>query len=547
VTLIDHAPAAAKTATTAKREAASNSSANARALAETQPQLLIAPVAAGLTWIYARDGALTAQDEHGGWWSGCSVPAAAARAMLKAMDVRGSTGCFLNPPHAAALRVAMDALRPEQALIAIIPDDAALAVLLSCESFADDVTAGRIWFAAGPQWASQLDEILTIHPGLPTPAQFVRLLDGIEEPIADALVSPAQRVFSDHASRRLSRIAHLRDAPRAKQRGGGCVIAPSVFRLWDDAGHVLGRLAGEMGWQRFDPDVPTTASPLALAECIASADVVLAANTGRADVQNVAPSDVAWVTWLTGARIPAFDAAAGPRDLLLLADPRSRDAAAAAGWPADRVHAAAWPPATCCEPAAPAGALTLIADVRRLDPPRRVIDLSSHRLLWEHMREELAADPFLAAPCVNAYLDARLSRFAIAELDRRLFIEELIMPACVRGVARMLADERVGLRVFGAGWDLEEKLTSCWRGPIRSRQAFDDAVSRARALVHPWPRAGAHPIDAVGRPVIRALAGRAHMLRSAAAVGSGSNLPQPLRTGPPLSAALLRTLVDHTS
>jgi hypothetical protein len=516
-----------------------------RALAEHQPHLAVPNTPDDVTWTYARDGSLTARDGGGRWWSGCSVPAEAARAMLKSLDVRGTTACFLAPFHAAAIRVALGTLRPEQAIIAIVPDDAALAVILACDDFSGDLADQRLWFASGGQWTTQLDDLLTTHPGLPTPTQFVRLLDGIEEPAADALVSPAQQVFSDHAARRAARIARLRETSGGADREGGCVVAPSLFRLWDDAGAALARVAEELGWARFDPDVPATASPLALAERVAGAAALLTANTARADLPNVVSCDVAWITWVTNGRVPAFDAAAGPRDALLVTDPRWRDAAIGAGWPVDRVQTAAWPTEPAPAREAASGGVALIADVRPLDPPRQVVDLSSHRLLWELIRDELRADPFLATPSVTAYLDARLTRFAIApdSLDHRLFVEALIVPAFVRGVARVLADERLRLRVYGAGWETENKLTSCWRGPIKSRAALADAVGGARALVHVWPSKFAHPIEAIDRPVLRANTGRVALLRGAQAVLCGVVPPTHCRDVPALAAQLVRELI----
>jgi hypothetical protein len=97
--------------------------------------------------------------------------------------------------------------------------------------------------------------------------------------------------------------------------------------------------------------------------------------------------------------------------------------------------------------------------------------------------------------------------------------------------------------VYGTGWEAEEELASCWRGPVTSRGAWTDAIAHAQALVHPWPTKSAHPIDAAGRPVLRATAGRPHLVRSAESVLSGVSLSVPMSNIPVLSAELVRRVL----
>src|SRR5688500_16234759 len=145
------APPSLATAAPVAREAdvlaSANWRANVEALAVTQPGLIdrLAP-SADMTWCFGRDGALTAQDATGAWWAGCSVPAAAAKAMLKSFGGSGTVACFLRPPSAAALRVALDRLRANQAIVAIVPDASSACVILHCENVAADVRDYRLWF-----------------------------------------------------------------------------------------------------------------------------------------------------------------------------------------------------------------------------------------------------------------------------------------------------------------------------------------------------------------------------------------------------------------
>src|SRR5688572_33263261 len=113
---------AAPTISQADAEALANWRTNVSALRATQPALAdrLDAVATHVTWTYGRDGWLTAQDPTGAWWAGCSVPDAAAKAMLRTMGTTGTVTCFLRPPTAAAVRVALEKLRGNQAVLAIV-------------------------------------------------------------------------------------------------------------------------------------------------------------------------------------------------------------------------------------------------------------------------------------------------------------------------------------------------------------------------------------------------------------------------------------------
>jgi hypothetical protein len=523
--------------------AARNWAANLRALAARQPVVvgLVQTVAPGVSWAIARDGALTALDGGPGrWWGGCSVPRAASATLLRSLDVRGTIACFLAPAHAAAIRVVLDALEPTQAVLALVPDARTLAVVLRAEDLSRDVAASRLWFAAGPRWEAMLDEVLADQAGLPIPTQFIRVPDGTEAQ-ADALVGPAQRVFSDHTARRAARVARVRDGHAVAARTHrACVVAPQHFRLWDDAGDVLARAADALGWPRFDPDDPASAAPLALAEAVAGCDAVVTANTARADLPNVVARDVPWVTWLTAPRIPAFKCA-GPRDVLLVAYPAWRALASSAGWPARRVHVAAWPSAEGVGPAGAAG-LTIIANVPSLEPPRQVVEFSSHRLLWELIRDELLRDPFALAGPVPDYLSTRAARVGVAAdtLDRRRFIDDLIAPAYARGLAAALVASGLPVHVFGTGWSELSEFATRAGGAVRDRDALLAAVRSGTALVHVWPGADAHPVARYGRAVVRARSSREAFLGNARASLDG---PAPTPTEPPLSAGLLAAVL----
>ena len=158
------------------------------------------------------------------------------------------------------------------------------------------------------------------------------------------------------------------------------------------------------------------------------------ANLGRADLPVLLPADVPWLTWVTLPRVPRFTTA-GPRNKLLLVDPNWRALAAEGGWPAGRVEIADWPDLQAVwagqestpgllnhasdraygrsrsdasdfarpesdkiDPASDAGAfLGIIADWSPPEPPERLVDYSSHLLLWNSIRQVLEQDPLLLA------------------------------------------------------------------------------------------------------------------------------------------------------
>ncbi len=474
------------------------------------------------TPVFARDGSLTMLGGDGHWWSGCSLPTRAARTVLKTLEVKGTVACFLAPPHAGYVRVALDMAAPHQAMLLVVPDVRDAAVMLRCEDFSADVAAHRLWLACGDDWAAEMARLFAEQPGLPTPTQFVRLPAAAAE-VIDPLIAASQKVFADVLGRRAMEVRSLRESwrPRRGSARKVCVVVGSQFRLWDDAGIVLAEqlVQGDphaplsrVDWHRLDPDDPATASPLALASGAAACDALVTANFSRADAPDLLPHGMPWVTWVTtAARLPAAGAA-GPNDALLVADARLRDDALRLGWPGGRVAVAAWPaltPASTSTSPAAAKALSLIAATRPLDPPKHVEEFSSHRLLWATIRDALHDDPFAPGGDAGEYLTAQLRRYEVPPegLDRAAFIDGLIVPACVQAVARLLIREAVPLRLFGNGWAEVEEFAPYAAGAVADRAALRGIVAGSAGLVHAWPSHEAHPLDTAGRPVVRS-AGR---------------------------------------
>ena len=495
------APPLESSSTLAQRQAVGNCSANVAAMPSSQSDLDNSlPASRDLSFIFGRDGSLTAMDGAGNWWQGCSLPMRAAQAILKTLDSRGRVSCFLAPPHAAQIRVALDTLRADQAMIVLSPDAQTLAVMLRCEDFSADILAHRLFFASGKCWKDELARIFESQPGLPTPEQFIRGA-AADHSETDALIPIAQSVFAEVTTRRVEQIAAMRESWPAQHRPSPriCLVAPSGFHLWDDGGHVLAETFVETDGRceivRFDNDDPTSAAPLALAETCRDCDAIVSVNLSRADLSEVLPREMPWITWLVREQIPSVDGA-GPRDGLLVADARWRSEAIAKGWAAERVEIAGWPASPIPATIQRAGFLALMADTRSLGAPAHVVDLSSQHLLWDAIATEIASDPFVVTPDTEKYLRRRQREMQIPDegFDRAMFLELLVTPAFQQSVARLMLREQLPIRVFGAGWKEIDEFSAIAAGELRSRAEMSKIIGWADALIYAWPIPGRIPL-----------------------------------------------------
>ena len=495
--------------TAASAQAIRNWAANVEALAVSQSSVIDAVGSSkpSVTWVFGRDGFLTAHDPGGQWWAGCSLPKRAGLTLLKKLSIHGVVGGLLAPSHAGQVAAALEKLSPQQAAIVIQPDIESMRVMLRCCDFSQAIGHGRLWFAIGGDWAGMLGEIFAAQPGLPTPSQFIRTLATSEELIQE-IIPVAEGVFRKSNEGRAARIAQLQfplpltlspGVPGARETDTRILlVAGSHFRLWDDAGAAL---LSTGGGHTLDPDDPSQASALGLALAAVDCEAVVIPHRSRADLREVLPHSMPVISWIVQPRIPAFDAEY-PRDALLLADEAWLPLAQAAGWPADRLRLAGWPGIDL--PPASEKCLAMIADTFSLETPVTALESSSHHVLWEMIRADLAADPFALGTDVIGFIHRRMAKLGISEegFDRSLFIDKLIVPAYQQGLARLLLDAGLPLKLFGDGWDELPRLRSLWQGPVVSREQFQGAVRGASALVYAWPMRYSHEIDAMNRPVL---------------------------------------------
>jgi hypothetical protein len=491
--------------TSADRLAARNWLANSTAIAVSQPQLAqrLQSINLPLTWTFGRDGYLTAQDNESNWLTGCSVPLAAGQRMFRHLEVTGVVGCFLRPEHAGQLRAAFEKISRKQAIIAVTPDINDLAAILRCDDFSPEIRAGRLYFVAGEDWPTQLENLFREHPGLPTPQQFIRtpLLEEFELNNDSALAQP---VIAAENTRRSDQISKLLESETPAKNAHVLVVAGSQFNLANLAGITLQRvLADDNVFVSLDADDPNSASALSLAIAASQSSAVIAADVFRCDSPNIVSPRIPWITWVTNGRIPAPDSAA-EHDSILLADPTWQTDAIQAGWPKDRISIASWPEIFHQTQTPPGSLLGFFADTCELEPPAKINGFSSHLLLWEMIREELLDDCKKLGHDPEHFLKSRMAQLNIREagFDRQVFAEQLILPAYQQGLAQALVRAGKEIVFFGEGWDQLAEFKKYSRGPIRSFSELTEAIQRCGMIVNPSPLPHAQPAHAFGLPVL---------------------------------------------
>jgi hypothetical protein len=353
-------------------------------------------------------------------------------------------------------------------------------------------------------WEAELEKIFEENPGLPTPSTFIRLPTH-EDATIEQLVSKAQDVFAAEGTRRAGAIRAIRSRACSLDcaKASPAIVAPTLFRLWDDAPAALAKLFPPDA-KRIDTDDPASASPLGLASAVQGCGALVTADFARADAPHLLPDDLPWITWVTSPRIPAYFPSAS-RDALLLAEPSWREKALVQGWPNERLALATWPARDRRTPLPAQPVAALIADTKPLTPPQRLDDYSSHRLLWEQIAAELTGNPFAALDDPHGYLTSRRQRASIDEqgFDHRLFLVDLITPAVAQGIVTILLKNGIPPGLHGKGWAEIETFSRAASGAITSREELVAAVDAATLLIDPRPLPGPHPMHAMGRAVLR--------------------------------------------
>ncbi len=513
--------------TEAGQAAERNFAVNIGALAATQPQAgwtdLDRPRM--LEWVFGRDGQLTARTAEGRWWAGCSMPTRVASGQLDQLRHDAAVVAMACPPHAAHVSALLWHLHDAQAALVVVPRTSDAAVILSCEDFSEAISSGRLFLLVGESWPRAFLAVLADNPGLPPPAQVIRVTlseDDAQLARVGEVTQELQRLAVQVTQERRRQIEAIKGAWHAGapiDRRGICVVGPGGFRLWRDTGRVLGSLFGpdarETGARQVDvrrvrTDRATELSPLAMIHAAHRADAVVAADLFRADSPELLPDFVPWITWATTDRVPAFSTATA-YDGLIAASPQVYQAALAVGWPAMRIRQAGWP--TVDLPAAPAGPLLLLCDTAPTPVPEQIASFSSLVWLWEAIGQELRQTPSAMDVGIERYLAERLAKLDLPaeRLPKDLFVQRLIVPAYAQGVALKLLRLGVPVTIRGAGWleldacvpeDFAGKLAEAAGPRVQNAAEFNRLLAEASALVDCWPADWPHTARTCGRALL---------------------------------------------
>lgn len=484
--------------------AQSNWRGNLAELARVQPLLVqqVYELSPMVEWVFARDGALTCLDSSRRWFGGCSVPNRTAKSLLRKLELTGQTGCFLAPAHAEQLAVALDHLSPNQAVIAAFTSAGELWTALHCRNFADAIAVHRLWFLAGDDWAAQMESLLRDWPGLNPPTQLIRT-GLLAEEVSKSMAAQAEAALQRDAA---WRSAEIQRCISSSGTAGDelALICPSRFRLWNDEATILAEILQESGRgvRVIDPDDPANSSPLAVAQAARGCAAVVAANLTRPDLPRVIAPHVPLITWMTRPRVTAFDSA-GAKDAVLVAEESWIAALRNAGWPDGRLAVADWPAAKLPdrnrEPL-----LAAVADTRPVPPTVR-FDLSSQRLLWEIIYQQIHENPLCVGGDALAYLQRCMAELSVepATLDQRRFLEELILPLYQQTLVRRLHEAGLPICLYGKGWEQLGGFAGLHRGPIESREQLLEAVAGVAGLVSLTLGDAGYAERSLCRPVVR--------------------------------------------
>ncbi len=487
-------------------DAARNFQANQSALEAVWPRTILAIPESlpELEWLYARDGALSGRHIDGQWIGGVSVPARAAQKMFAKAAVVGSSAVLIAPTHAQQIRAVLERVAKQQVLIVIIPGEHIAGTILACEDFSLDIRAQRLWLACGPEWPEELNAILETQDGI-APASTMIRVPGLNADTVERVIKPCEAILSRNAQTHRSHLNSIHNKPRTPARPPRkiCVVT-GAFRLWDDAPALLARAAARANVTAviLDSSIPTQNSALKFARTADGCDAIVTANVARADLPLVVPDCIPWITWLTGTRIPRCERSASS-DRLIVADTNLQRAATESGWPDSSVLVGQEPIrwGTTAKKAAP----SIIADLPRIVVPRSVEEMSSQKLVWDRIENEVMRNPLCIGASPTEFMlhiaeEIGLERSA---LPLELFRTELLVPCFMRSLAKLLRDRGVVFSIFGRGWDSESILADRWVGPVEDETTLKRALESTSLMLDVWPGDTSNPARRAGKPMFR--------------------------------------------
>ena len=444
-------------------------------------------------WVWGRDGSLTMKmDTPDGpaWLSGTGLPRRVAESTSQTAITDVPALCLAGPAQAQIVRVLLDRLGMDRPLWCVIRDAADAMAILHGDDFSAELAGGALQWVGADSLASDIEQITTTRPGVVVPLSIFKASDTtFTDAEADVILPQIGEALSAAQQSRQSAIERFAATPPAAT-DGRLVVAPSRFRLWADAGRVLGGVAqGE----QLDTDRCDSASVRWLAEQAAGANVIVAADLMRSDLPGAIHPGRTMVSWLSRPR--AMVPFTGGRDAIVVPTESERERWISAGWPSERTVVGGWPSRVESR----GEGVLLAIDLGPSVMPEGIERMSSWAVLWKQIQAELIERPFAlhAAGGVEAYLADRSGQVGATSVPTEPFKFGCIEPAFIRGLGRFLREKVGNVHIAGRGWGDDVS-------PITEAGQLKQVLSESRLIIDPTLH-GHAAIRTCGVPVVSAI------------------------------------------
>jgi len=428
----------------------------------------------------------------------------AANCIAKSLEITAQVSCLLDPQHAQMIRAVLEKLEDSKSLIVVIPDDLTSRIILGCADFSGPIGSHKMILVHGYDWAKQLDRLFDLRPGLPLPSQFVKL-NALGGARFEELKSLAEKSLSNAATRRnhvTSLVRSQAEQPGNRQQSM-CILGRSAWNIFDDAAcHLLNLGIADNSVSVIDLADPVQTSTLALLTACQNADVLVAADWYRADQPGVIPERIAMITFASKLRVAQFDPTT--RNRLIAADCEIARCAIQSGWPAACVQIACEAPLTHQASEYHPKQVILMFDLPDLAPPKAISEVSTRKLVWDRVREEISADPFAARGAPVTYLTKLFGKLNVTAEPEVIdvMLNRLVHPQLAIATAAKLQDRVKNFSIRGRGWDRVEGVAAVWKGAIQTTANFVAATERASVLLDVWPGLASHRARRCGLPLV---------------------------------------------
>lgn len=345
------------------------------------------------------------------------------------------------------------------------------------------------------------------HPGLELPAKMLAWpwrAKADLQPWQGLLEDVARHVNRDRSQHLAQQISRLQQSYKPAAQPGAVAVLTTVANLLTcRAGEALVDGAKAAGFETIGcwPDSPLRAGHLA--GLVASGEV---ASAGK-NVQIVLIDQCRnhWplqelpnrlVSWLVAAESldETYKPAAGKEDWVVASTDKQREQLLSLGWPAGRIIASApfvSPKAFDSPNDLPREGVILLHDLTAEDPQQAGVNLYSHKVLWQELRDRLNREPdawqasqgqrWLTGAQVSTSTD--LADPTVQEQFLGVVQRHLAPSVILSRAARAIVEAGLPLRIAGTGWQGLDWAKGIALGPMDSPQQRADLLRRAKVAI----------------------------------------------------------------